>query len=108
MKALMVYPVMVIVFLGLSMELVDIAESTSEKTVAFADDMYYAVDCAVRGIDIAVCSPNLMDHDFEPEINRTVKANKEIMQRILDNIGEENIAGLVELNNTIIIELVDG
>jgi len=106
MKELLIYPIFAVVFLGFAMQLIDIAESTTTKTIDYAEDMSRAVDCAVRGIDLSVCSPNLMDHDFEPEINRTIKTNKEIiskMQEILNkeiqDISEEDSAVIVQLKS---------
>jgi hypothetical protein len=87
MKELVIYPAFAVFFLGFAMQMVDIAESSSEKTIAFADDMNNAIDCATKGIDLSICSPNLMNHDFSAEINQTIDANTEIMRQMhsLDN-----------------------
>ena len=82
MKELLIYPAFAIFFLGFAMQMVDIAESTSAKTISFADDMNNAMDCATKGIDLTVCSPNLMNHDFKPEINKTIQANKDLMNTV--------------------------
>jgi hypothetical protein len=82
MKELIIYPAFAILFLGFAMQMVDIAESSSQKTIDFADDMNNAIDCATKGIDLSVCSPDLMNHDFSPEINKTINANKEIINKI--------------------------
>jgi hypothetical protein len=82
MKELIIYPAFAVMFLGFAMQMVDIAESTTQKTVAFADDMNNAIDCATKGIDLSICSPNLMNHDFSPEINQTISANKKIINKM--------------------------
>lgn len=71
-KILLFLPLFGLMILSLGSELSDIAQTSSEKSVSFANDMNGAMDCAFRGIPIEECSPTLMDHDFEPEINQTV------------------------------------
>lgn len=78
MDNIIVVPVVGVMMLGFMASLVEIAESTQDKAVAFADDMNKAMDCATRGIPIEICSPNLMSQDFQPEIDRLIEATKEI------------------------------
>ncbi len=82
MKQLLIAPVFVVMFLGFATQLVDIAESSSAKTLDYTKDMNDAIDCAVRGIDLSVCSPNLMNYDFEEEIDKTIKVNEEIIETL--------------------------
>ena len=64
--------------LGFAMELNNIAEDASAKTLRFADDMNNAIPCAAKGIPVAVCSPNLAATDFTPELERYMAALEEI------------------------------
>ena len=79
MKELLVVPVFFMLFIGVSMQLVTIAQSTSQKAIGFADDMNKAMDCAVRGIDLKICSPNLFNTSFDNEINSSLEINNKIL-----------------------------
>jgi hypothetical protein len=82
MDSMITIPVVGVMMLGFMASLVEIAESTEDKAIAFADDMNNAMDCATRGIPIEVCSPNIMNHDFDVESDRLLEAVKEIESNI--------------------------
>ena len=88
MKELITASIVVSIIIGLTMQLVDIADSTSKKVVKYADDMNNAIDCAFKGVDIYVCSPDLSSTDFRPELNQT----KEIADK-MSALGQ-NITGI--------------
>lgn len=88
-KELITVPIVMSIVLGLAIELVDIAESTSDKVVEYAESMNSALDCAFRGVDIEYCSPNLASESFKEELLRT----KEIM----DELKEMNQTELLNL-----------
>ena len=68
MKELLVAPAVILVVLGALTQFEDIALDTSDKALAFSDDMNGAMDCATRGIPIRECSPDLMGgYDFTQE-----------------------------------------
>jgi len=93
MREIIILPVVGIMILGFLPQLLTIAESSQEKTIVFADDMNNAIDCATRGIALEICSPNLMAHDFNPEIEQTLELGAEITDTInhqLENISQEN------------------
>lgn len=69
-KTILLVPIILSLTLGLGTQLADLANDASSKTVAFATSADEAVDCALRGVDISECSPELTSYDFEPEINR--------------------------------------
>jgi len=82
MRTLIIMPVVGLMILGFVPDLIKVAESSSEKAIDFADDMNSAIDCATRGIPIEICSPDLMSHNFDQEINQTVQINSEILEMI--------------------------
>ena len=93
MKELITIPLVIGLILSMSIELIDIAESASDKVINYAQDMDDALDCAFRGIDITVCSPNLGKENFELELEKT--------QEILDKLSTINVT----LINETIIEI---
>jgi len=72
MRALLTVPIFFTLIFGFSMQLVDIAETTSTKAINFAEDMNKAMDCAILGKNLSLCSPDLMGYDFTPEAQRTI------------------------------------
>jgi len=78
-------PIVGLMVFGIVPDLLDIAQSSQEKAVVFADDMNNAIDCATRGIPIEVCSPQLMSHNFDTEINQTIEINREILEMMEEN-----------------------
>ena len=71
MKEILILPAVGLIILGFFMPLVEVAESTSEKALSFAVDMDSAMECAVAGVPISRCSPDLLNTSFEPELNKT-------------------------------------
>lgn len=80
MKALLLAPIAIIIVLGFMTQLSDIAMSTSNKALNFADDMNNAMDCASRGIPVQECSPNLNKQDFTPEKKEFIDLNKKMIE----------------------------
>jgi hypothetical protein len=74
MKELIMVPVVLGLVLTLGMQLSDIADSSAQKTVDFAEDMNNAFDCAARGVSIYECSPDLKTTSFKKEMNETIGA----------------------------------
>ncbi len=52
-------------------QLQDIAESSSEKAIKYAEDMNGALDCAYQARPLDECSPDLFSEDFKEETART-------------------------------------
>ena len=73
MKELLMLPIIMGIVLTFAVQLSDIAESTADKAIVFADDMNAAFDCASAGVSIYECSPELKDTSFKPEINQTLE-----------------------------------
>lgn len=73
-------PVVMIVVLTASSQLYDIAEQSSNKAVVFAEDIEGAMDCAVQGIELSKCSPNLMNTSFREDM--------ENYSRVLNELNE--------------------
>ncbi len=82
MKEILIYPVVAIMILGFVPQLLTVAESSQAKAISFADDMNNAIDCATRGIALEICSPDLMNHDFTPELNQTVRISQDMLSHL--------------------------
>jgi hypothetical protein len=78
MKELITIPLVASLILSVSIELIAVAESASDKVINYAQDMDNALDCAFRGIDITICSPNLGKESFELELEKT----KEVIDKL--------------------------
>ena len=76
-------PIFFALIIGMSVQLIDIADSTTAKTLDFAQDMSDAMDCAILGKDLSLCSPRLMEYDFTPEIKRTLNT----LDKFKDDVG---------------------
>lgn len=88
-REIVIYPLFALMFMGFALQLIDIAESTSDKALAFSYDMENAVDCATRAVDLKECSPGLYDHNFRQEIDKTIKLNTEMLDQIKSMLEEE-------------------
>ncbi len=97
MKALLLAPIALLVIMGFMTQLSDIAMSTSEKALNFADDMDNAMGCASRGIPVEECSPNLNKNDFTPEKNEFIDLNKKMIEMYGIDL-EEELKKLKEIN----------
>lgn len=83
MKELLIIPAIALVFLGIATQLVDTAEQSGEKVVSYAQDMNDAMDCAFLGKPLEECSPNLLETDFEKDIEKTQEELEELQEEIL-------------------------
>ncbi|MGM5482370.1 MAG: hypothetical protein ACQESF_02805 [Nanobdellota archaeon] len=90
-KQILVVPVFTILFLGFATQLMDVAESASEKTIDFTYDMQNAIDCATRGVDIRECSPGIYEHSFKKEIQQTKELNDEFLKDIRERAAKHNM-----------------
>ena len=97
-KELITVPIVLSIVLGLAIELVEVAESTSDKVIEYAESMNSALDCAFRGVDITYCSPELSSQDFKEELLKT--------KEIVDKMKDMNYTDLVNqtINETYIAE----
>lgn len=75
-----------ILILSVGIQLFDIAYAASDKAIAFSDDMASALDCAVKGIDISICSPNF---DYTQEFKKDAIETKETLIQIQKELEEE-------------------
>ena len=96
MKALLVAPAVLAIVLGLAIQLEEVARSSSEKALDFADDMNSAMDCARLGRPIRECSPGLYEMDFDDEIEQTM----DILQEFEDlNLTDSELVDVIILVN---------
>ena len=75
MNQLLVGPLLVLFLSGFTLELSNIAEHTSQKVLDFSQQMDGALDCALAGVDIRVCSPQLLRTDFKPDLQTLEEVN---------------------------------
>lgn len=92
LTVLVMIPIVAGMIATLAQELVVQAEEVSEKTIDYADQMNNALDCAFKGIPITVCSPDLVDVDFDQDLVE--------FQETLEDIQTEAEATLNDLENT--------
>jgi hypothetical protein len=89
MKAMILASVSVVIMLGFMLQLVDIADSTSNKALHFADSMDRAMDCAISGVSLDVCSPELKNTDFSQDAREFQRVNIEFLKKALNQTGNE-------------------
>ncbi len=82
MKELLIIPIIAITILGIATSLVETAEESGEKVVAYAQDMNDAMDCAFLGKPLSDCSPELLETDFKEDISKTQEEIKEIQKEL--------------------------
>ena len=91
-REIIIYPAVGIMILTMALQLTEVAESTSEKALTFTKDMENAIDCATRGVELSICSPNLYSSDFETDIEEQIDLNYQMideLRMILENQDEE-------------------
>ena len=88
MRELIFIPVVAVMILGFMTQLSDIAMSTSDKTLNYADQMDSAVDCAFRGIPVEVCSPGLSKTNFQADAKEVIELNKKMIEAYGIDINE--------------------
>jgi hypothetical protein len=103
MKYLLIAPVVGMMMLGFLPELLSIAEDTQDKTIAFADDMNSAIDCATRALPLELCSPGLSTYDWTPEINRTMSLDQRMIEVLEDYDFNASTVNIDEEKGTITI-----
>lgn len=82
MKELLIIPIIALTILGIATSLVDTAEQSGEKVVAYAQDMNDAMDCAFLGKPLSDCSPDLLETDFKEDIATTQQEIKDIQKEL--------------------------
>lgn len=78
-------PIAVLVLSGLGLQLNDIAQKASGKTISFADNAGEAVDCALLGIAIEECSPDLLEVAFEDDLREFEEFNRDFAENLSDS-----------------------
>ena len=92
MKELAMIPIIFSIILGISIELIDVAESSSAKVIRYTEAMEKGIDCAFRGELILECSPELNSIRFDSDLDKfdnTLKEIKEELSNISNNLGLE-------------------
>ncbi len=85
---LIVIPVFIVLILGVATQMEDIAKETSDKAIAFSDDMNDAMDCAVRGVPVSQCSPQLFEYEFSADLDTFKQTVLDLEQELLDAQAE--------------------
>ncbi|MFW6014000.1 MAG: hypothetical protein ACOCZ6_01985 [Nanoarchaeota archaeon] len=104
MNNMIVFPIFAVICLTFAMQLLDIAESTSEKALGFTEEMNNAVDCATRGVDMRECSPGLYDYEFEEEMEKTLDTNLEFAEKIKEKTNSTEEIRIIIDGEEFIIE----
>lgn len=97
-REFIIAPVIAMFMIGFFLQIVSIADSTSAKVVTFAEDMDNAVDCALSGISIYNCSPNLPSYDFKEDIISYYETNNDYvvnMTKHFENMTNESIVVVI-------------
>jgi hypothetical protein len=82
MKELLIAPVVIGILLSFFVQLESIANDTSVKAIAFADDMDSGLSCVLDGKLLVDCQPELFqDYGFHENINETMD--------VLDDMQDE-------------------
>ena len=79
-REIIIAPVIAIFVIGFAIQLIAIAESSSNKVLDYADGMNDALDCALRGISIYNCSPQLRDYDFKNDTREFRDVNSDHLE----------------------------
>ncbi|MFW6231307.1 MAG: hypothetical protein ACOC32_04785 [Nanoarchaeota archaeon] len=86
MKEIIIAPLVLSVIIGLAFELVETAESASDKVLAYTQDMENALDCAFAGVPIEVCSPGLAQTSFKEDLQELNRTNQELIELTEDEL----------------------
>ncbi|MFP4656776.1 MAG: hypothetical protein ACLFNK_04325 [Candidatus Woesearchaeota archaeon] len=92
MKELALIPIVFSLIVGMSIELIDIAEDSSEKALRYTEAMEKGIDCAFRGELILECSPELASIKFDEDMNRFDKTLDDIREELKNVSDELNIS----------------
>jgi predicted membrane protein len=105
LKEIIITPIIAVFIIGFALQLAEVAESASGKVLNFADDMNEALDCALMGVDIYQCSPELREYDFSDDLEEYRDINLEYLNELkilLENATiqqEENVV-VITINKT--------
>lgn len=69
------------VITGLASDLVTQAEDVSNKTLEYTQQMNDALDCAFKGVELSVCSPDLVTTDFDEDVDEFEKTLEEVKKQ---------------------------
>ncbi len=84
-------PIFAAMLIGISNDLVDLSDKVSTKTIDYTQQMADAMPCALEGIDLKQCSPELYETNFDEETDEFKELNSQIiddMQELLDRVKE--------------------
>jgi len=106
---ILLLPIFLSLTLGLGMQLADLANDVSSKTVEFSFNANQAVDCAFSGVPIAECSPDLVNTNFDNEVKRLNDITKQATLSF-DNNTDNMVINLKLENKTVafVIKEVNG
>jgi hypothetical protein len=91
MRGIIFAPIFVMLFAGFAIEIVGFAQQTSDRVVEFADDMAKATDCAVYGIELKYCSPSLLEHNFQDDLQNYTNMNEEFLRDLSQRLEAAEI-----------------
>lgn len=112
MKEIIIVPVIGLFIIGFAVELESIATDSGKKALKYASDMNNAMDCAMVGVPIRECSPELMETDFTPEIEDTTALLENMTLSLSDQLegmdsnATVNLEGINETENVTVYIVV--
>jgi len=90
MKGLLILPLILLPIIGFVDQFVDIADDSINKTITFVENSNRALDCAFQGVEISLCSPDLMDISVKKEFTDLEESLKELNNRISIYVSNNN------------------
>ncbi len=103
MKEILILPIIIPLIVGVTLEIAEIAESTSDKVIRYTESMEEGVECAFTGRTLMECSPELFQADFEDDLRDI----GDMAENLEEHLGEMETIHGVELNETQMDEIAE-
>ena len=101
-KELLLAPMVIVIVLSFTLSLTEIAESTGNKALLYANGMDNAMDCAIHGQSINECSPELTNTEFKTNAIEFQELNNDYIDKLRSEL-ENELNNTNSTNSTIII-----
>lgn len=102
MDNLIIAPLIVFFVAGFALNILDIAQDSSQKITDFAESMNQATDCAINGEPLSDCNQDITTYNFKSDLENYKSINQEYLKN-LNNILEN--ATIIEQDGKIYIIL---
>lgn len=88
-STLITAPIFVIILTTFALNIIDIAQESSDETLKFAQESSNAMECAYKGIGLEQCSPELFEKDFKTDLEQYKELNQEMLEKIKKELEAE-------------------